>query len=260
MPHVRVEIEGPIGRIVMSRPKRHNAFDETMIARLAEAIARLRDEKAVRVVLLAGEGPSFSAGGDLEWMQRSAAASREVNLIDARRFAEMLRAFYELPKPTIALVHGPAYGGGVGLTAAADFAIATPDAVFSLSEVKLGLIPAVISPYVIDAIGPRATRALALSAERLGAEEALRLGLVTRVVPAEELEGAAQSLARVLLANSPDALARTKQLITTVSAMPIGDKTMEETARRIADARASEEGREGVAAFIGKRRPGWVAR
>jgi methylglutaconyl-CoA hydratase len=144
------------------------------------------------------------------------------------------------------------------LTAAADFALATPDAIFALSEVKLGLIPAVISPYVVAAIGARAARALSLSGERFGAEEALRLGLVTRVVPAEELESAAQSLVRVLLANSPAAMASTKRLIAAVDGKPIGEGTVEETARRIADARASEEGREGIAAFMGKRKPGWV--
>lgn len=259
MAHVRVATEGPLGRIVMSRAEKHNAFDEVMIAELAEAIDRLGRDASIRVVVLAGEGKSFSAGADLDWMRRNAEAAPAENLADARCFAAMLKSFHELAKPTIALVHGAAYGGGVGLTAAADFAIATPDAQFALSEVKLGLVPAVISPYVIAAIGARAARALSLTAARFGAEEALRLGLVTRVVPADELASAERTLVEQLLANSPAALAGVKSLVASVAGQPIDEATIEETARRIAEARASADGREGVAAFIAKRQPRWVA-
>ena len=252
-----VSIEGAIARVTMNRAERHNAFDDVLIARLIEVLEDLAGDAKVRVVQLRGAGKSFSAGADLNWMKRMAGYGRDENLKDAGQLGRLMRILHELQKPTIALVQGAAYGGGVGLVAACDFAVAAPGATFSLSEVKLGLIPAVISPYVVKAVGPRAANRLFLTAERFDAAEAYRLGLVTEIAAEETLQRAADNLSQGLLANSPAAMAAAKVLVRRVADRPIDDALIAATVAGIADQRASPEGREGVAAFLEKRAPNW---
>jgi methylglutaconyl-CoA hydratase len=254
---VTLTVEEGVARVRLNRPEKHNAFDEAMIAALTQAFASVGANQGVRAVVLCASGRSFSAGADLDWMRRTALASKADNLADARRAAEMLRALDRLPQPTVALVQGPAYGGGLGLVAACDIAIAADTATFVLSEVKLGLVPAVISPYVVAAIGARAARRYFLTAEKFDAAEALRLGLVHELVPAAELEARGRALLAALAANAPGAMAAAKALVRAVAGRPIDDALVEETARTIAELRAGEEGREGVTAFLEKRAPTW---
>ena len=244
--------------VTLNRPDVHNAFDDALIAGLGAAFERLGGDGAVRAVALRALGKSFSAGGDLNWMRRMAGYSPDENRRDAEGLAAMLHALSECPKPTLALVQGAALGGGVGLVAACDIALAADDATFCLSEVKLGLVPATIGPYVVAAVGERAARRYALTAERFGAAEAKRIGLVHEVVPAAELTSAAEAMLAALAGNGPMALAATKDLIRNLAGRPIDTDVMADTARRIADARASDEGREGIAAFLEKRKPNWV--
>jgi methylglutaconyl-CoA hydratase len=244
--------------LTLNRPELHNAFDDALIAELTAALRALEANPAVRVVILAASGKSFSAGADLNWMRRMADYSPEENLADSRALAELMATLNHLAKPTIALVQGAAFGGGVGLVACCDIAIATPRASFCLSEVKLGLIPAVISPYVVAAIGERAARRYCLTAERFDAAEALRLGLVHEVVEEEALRGSAARFATLLLENGPAALAAAKELIFQVAREPLGAELRETTARRIAAIRASAEGREGLSAYLAKRKPSWI--
>jgi len=255
--NVILRVAGNVGRITLNRPDRHNAFDDAVIAELADMLDRIAADPAVRVVVLAANGKSFSAGADLGWMKRTAAYSVADNEADARVLADMLSRLDRLPKPTVALVQGGAYGGGVGLVAACDMAIAADNAQFCLSEVKLGLIPSVISPYVLAAMGSRAARRYFLTAERFDAAEAHRLGLVHEVAPAADLAAAGDRLIACLLAAGPEALARAKQLIADVAGRPVDAGLKTETARRIAAARASAEGREGIAAFLERRKPSW---
>ncbi|WP_343285501.1 enoyl-CoA hydratase-related protein [Inquilinus limosus] len=208
MSAVRIEIGNGVGTVVMDRPDRHNAFDEHVIAELTAGFARLGADDSVRAVVLRGAGKSFSAGADLDWMRRMAAYDEAANLADAKALAALMRTIDTLPKPTVALVHGAAYGGGVGLVACCDIAIATEAASFSLSEVKLGLIPAVISPYVVRAIGARAARRYFLTAERFDAVEARRLGLVHELVESDGLEEAARQVLAALRGNGPAAVRR----------------------------------------------------
>jgi methylglutaconyl-CoA hydratase len=254
---LRVSVANGVARIVMDRPRRHNAFDDTLIEALAETFKTLAGSTDVRCVILASAGKSFSAGADLDWMKCSADYAFDENLAEARRLAEMIRRLDSLPMPTIALVQGAAIGGGIGLVAACDMALAANDAIFSLSEVKLGLIPSVISPYVLRAIGERAARRYVLTGERFEAAEALRIGLVHAVVPEEGLEAAGEALADAVLANGPEAVAKAKKLIADVAGKPIDGALIDETARRIAEIRRGDEGREGVGAFLEKRRPNW---
>jgi methylglutaconyl-CoA hydratase len=243
----------------MNRPELHNAFDDAVISDLTDALRQLDDDPDVRVVVLAASGRSFSSGADLNWMRRMADYSREQNLADAEGLAELMRTLDTLSKPTIALVQGAAYGGGVGLVACCDIAIATGRASFCLSEVKLGLLPAVISPYVVAAIGSRAARRYFLSAETFDAGEAFRLGLVHQVVAdGEELAAAAEHVVARLLANGPGAMAAAKNLIAAVAGRHVDDALIADTAGRIADQRSSPEGREGLSAFLEKRKPSWV--
>lgn len=248
-----------VATLTMNRPELHNAFDDVLIADLTSALRELDDDPDVRVVFLAASGKSFSAGADLNWMRRMADYSREQNLADAEGLAELMRTLDTLSKPTVALVHGAAYGGGVGLVACCDIAIATPRASFCLSEVKLGLIPAVISPYVIAAIGARASRRYFLSAELFDAAEAHRLGLVHQIVVDEQaLAAAADHMASRLLANGPGAMAAAKNLIAAVTGRHVDDALIADTSERIADQRSSLEGRVGLSAFLEKRSPAWV--
>jgi methylglutaconyl-CoA hydratase len=247
-----------VATVTLNRAELHNAFDDALIADLTAKLAGLDADPAVRVVVLAAAGKSYSAGADLNWMKRMAAYSFEENLVDARVLAGLMKTLDRMKKPTIAKVQGAAYGGGVGLVACCDMAIASEAASFCLSEVKLGIIPAVISPYVIAAMGERASRRYMLTAERFDAHEAHRLGLLHEVVPPSELDAKVEALVGILLANGPDALAACKELIFAVSRQPTSEAVIEDTARRIALRRASPEGREGIGAFLEKRKAAWI--
>ncbi len=236
----------------------HNAFDETLIAELTTALRSLDADPAVRAVVLLGHGRSFCAGADLNWMKKMAGYGHAENLADAGALAEMLRTLYTLSKPTIARVHGAAYGGGVGLVACCDIALAAQEATFALSEAKLGLIPATISPYVIEAIGARMARRYFLTAERFDAAEAYRIGLVHDIVLQENLDGRINELLGALLVAGPRAQAESKALIRAVANRPVDDSVIADTAARIARVRSTPEAKEGVAAFLGKRRAAWV--
>jgi methylglutaconyl-CoA hydratase len=253
-----IEHVGPVATVWMDRPDVFNAFNEKLIDELTRACQLLEQDVDVRVLVLAGRGPHFSAGADLNWMRRAAQASEPDNLEDARRFARMLRTLSSLSKPTIARVQGAALGGGTGLTAACDMAVASVDAVFSTSEVKFGIIPAVISPYVLRAIGPRQALRYFQSAEQISAERAMAIGLVHEVAPLELLDAAVAALVKPLLAGGPLAQKATKELIAAVQCQPLDDRTIEDTAQRIARQRRTDEAREGVSAFFDKRRPAWM--
>ena len=250
--------ERNVATITLNRPLIHNAIDDQLISELINLLRDLEQKPQVRAILLAAAGPSFCAGADLQWMKRMSTASPEENVRDAEQLSGMLRRLNIFPRPTVALVQGSAYGGGVGLVAACDVAIASEGANFSLSEVKLGLIPAVISPYVIAAMGARAARRYFLTAERFSAGDALRLGLVHELVPGDQLLRTADRVIATLLEGGPRAHAEAKRLIFDVAGKPIEPGVIDETTRRIAALRASPEGREGVTAFLEKRKPNWV--
>lgn len=257
---IDVAIRNSIAIVTLNRPEVHNAFNETVIAELTQALRSLGADDAVRAVVLMGAGASFCAGADLKWMERMATFSRAQNLADAKALAAMLSTLNELPKPTVARVHGAAFGGGVGLVACCDIAIGAQDAVFALSESKLGLIPATISPYVIEAIGARSARRYFLSGERFSAAEAFRLGLLHDLAQISELDERINELLGFLVTAGPRAQAECKALIRAVAHRPIGVAMIADTAARIAGVRASAEAKEGVAAFLGKRRAAWVPR
>ncbi|MGO8916913.1 MAG: enoyl-CoA hydratase/isomerase family protein [Stellaceae bacterium] len=244
--------------VSLNRPAIHNAFDDRLIADLTLALRRLESDPAVRLVLLTGSGQSFSAGGDLNWMRRMAAYSDAENVADAMALAELLRTLNELGKPTVARVNGAAFAGGLGLVCCCDVAIAAAEAVFSISEVRLGLVPATISPYVVAAIGARASRRYFLTGERFSAAEAQRVGLVHEVASRAGLDAAVETIVAAILAGGSNAQARSKRLIAEVQDRSVGDSVMALTARAIAEARASSEAREGLAAFFDKRKPGWT--
>jgi methylglutaconyl-CoA hydratase len=254
-----VDRKDGIGRVTLNRPDVRNAFDDALIASLTQAFAELDADKAVKVVVLAGNGPAFCAGADLNWMKRMAGYGYEENVRDARALAEMLATLDDLNKPTIARVHGPAFAGGTGLVAACDIAVGTPEAKFCFSEAKLGLSPATISPYVTRAIGARAASRYFLTAEVFDAQEALRIGMLSALVPAAELDATVAALAQHLLAGGSEAHARIKDLVRHVAGRPIDDTLKADTARRIAEIRASPEGKEGIAAFLEKRKPKWFS-
>jgi methylglutaconyl-CoA hydratase len=250
-------IDKGVGRLILNRPELHNAFDDRLIAQLTAALLSLEADKRVRFVVLAAAGKSFSAGADLAWMQRMAGYSEAENLEDARALAGLMSTLDRLAKPTVALVQGAAFGGGVGLVACCDIAIASEAASFSLSEVKLGLVPAVIGPYVVAAMGPRAARRFILTAERVSAQQARDLGLVHEVVPADQLEAAGEEVLAHLAQGGPEAQADAKELVQSLAGRPIGRALVEETAERIARIRVGAEAREGLAAFLDKRAPDW---
>ena len=253
---VTVSSQG-IATVTLDRADKHNAFDDGLIAALTDAFSRLGSDGGVRAVVLAANGKSFSAGADLNWMKRMAAAPEAENIRDARALAGMLRALNDLPVPTVALVQGAAMGGGVGLVACCDIALAADGAAFSLSETRLGLIPATIGPYVIAAIGARQARRYFLTAEKFGAAEAQRIGLVHDVIAAAELRAAGDRILSALAANGPGAMREAKALIRAISGRPIDEALIDDTARRIARIRAGAEAREGLAAFLEKRKPSW---
>jgi len=258
--NIQTEVRAGVGTVKLNRADRHNAFDAATIAELTAAFTAFADDPAVRIVVLASTGKSFCAGADLNWMKAAAAQGYDDNLQDARNLAGMLHRLAALPKPTVARVQGPAYGGGVGLVAACDIAIACADARFALSEVRLGLIPSTIGPHVVAAIGARHAKRYMLSAESFGAADAQAMGLIHEVVAdVVALDAAVTRLAAALLQNGPEALAACKELVADIARQPLSPELIEDTARRIATTRAGAEAREGIAAFLERRKPGWIA-
>ncbi len=249
--------DGAIVRLTLNRPDMRNAFDETLIAALTGAVRQAAQDPRVRVLLLTGAGKAFCAGGDLNWMRKMATHTDADNRADATRLADMLHTIWSCPKPVVACVNGDAYAGGMGLLSACDIAIAADSAHFCLSETRLGLLPATISPYVIRAMGGRAANRDFLTAERFDAATALRLGLLHDVVPAEALHDAAEAICRTLCANGPDAVQASKRLVRDFAGQPIDTALIADTVERIAACRSTDEAREGVAAFLEKREPSW---
>jgi methylglutaconyl-CoA hydratase len=249
--------EGRVLRLTMNRPQVHNAFNSAMIRELAAAFDRGGRDPEIRLIVLTGAGESFCAGADLNWMREIVRYSFEQNLRESRELAELLYAIYTLPKPTIARINGAVIGGGTGLFSACDIVIASEKARFGLSEVKIGLIPAAIGPYVIRRIGESAARELFLTGERFDARRALEIGLVNKVVPHEALDGKVDEVSRLLLSSGPEAIAKCKELLQKVPAMSL-DEAKGYTAEMIAGLRVSPEGQEGMAAFLEKRKPSWV--
>ncbi|MCB1857906.1 MAG: enoyl-CoA hydratase/isomerase family protein [Gammaproteobacteria bacterium] len=247
-----------LARLTINRPQVHNAFDDDLIERLIAALASVAADSSARVLLLCAVGESYSAGADLHWMRRMADYTREQNRADAARLALLMERLNTLGKPTVARVQGAAYGGGVGLIACCDIAVAVATARFALTEVRLGLIPAVISPYVISAIGERAARRYFLTAERFSATEAHRLGLIHEVVESAQLDHRITDITQQLLRAGPQALGAAKSLISAVARRPIDSAVIDDTVERITQARGSDEGREGLGAFLGKRAPAWI--
>jgi methylglutaconyl-CoA hydratase len=254
-----LERQNGVARVTLNRPELRNAFDDALIAELKKALLEIEKDKTVRVMVLGGNGPAFCAGADLNWMKRMAGYGYDENLADARALAEMLATLDRMPKPTIARVHGPVFAGGTGLVAACDIAVGTPEAKFCLSEAKLGLSPATISPYVIRAMGEHNARRYFLTAEVFDAEEAYRVGMLSILTAREELDSVVSSLTEHLLAGGPEAHAKIKALIRAVAGRRPDDDLVAETAKRIAEIRGSAEGREGIAAFLEKRKPSWCS-
>ena len=256
---LEVTRQGGVARVTLNRPELRNAFDDSLIKRLHQSFDEIARDKAIRVMVLAGNGPAFCAGADLNWMKRMAGYSYDQNLADAKALADMLAALDRLPKPTIARVHGPVFAGGTGLVAACDIAVGTPEAKFCLSEAKLGLSPATISPYVMRAMGEREARRYFLTAEVFDAQEAFRIGMLSILAAREELDNVISSLVEHLLAGGPEAHAKIKALIRAVAGRRPDDALVGETAGQIAEIRGSAEGREGIAAFLEKRKAAWCS-
>jgi methylglutaconyl-CoA hydratase len=254
---IRLAVDAKMARITFSRPEVHNAFNATMIAELADAFEQVKTEPSVRVVVLTGEGKSFCAGADINWMREIIDYSYEQNLEESLLLADTLNKLYSLPKPTVAMVNGTAIGGGNGFLSACDIAVAAEDAIFGLSEVKIGLVPAAISPYVIRKIGESKAREYFLTGKRISALKAREIGLVNEVVPRDKLEETVEELIGLLLTSGPEALANCKDLIFQVPLMSL-EEAKEFTARMIANLRTSEEGQEGMASFLEKRKPKWT--
>jgi methylglutaconyl-CoA hydratase len=247
-----------VALVWLNRPDVRNAFNETMIAELTDAFRAVDGDAAMRAMVLAAHGPAFCAGADLNWMKKMSAFSFQQNRDDALGLARMLHALHTMKKPTVARVHGPAFAGGMGLVAACDIAVAAHGAEFCLSEAKLGLTPATISPYVIAAMGVRAAQRYMLTAERFTAAEAYRIGFVQEIVVDEELDATVNAILGHLVTGGPAALAAIKELIRAVAGRAIDDDLIGDTATRIATARASDEGKEGIRSFLEKRKPAWV--
>lgn len=259
MSHLNIKVEARRATITLTRPELRNAFNDEVIAELTQAFTGLGSSDEVRAIVLAAEGPAFCAGADLNWMRRMADYDRAQNLADAARLAEMLRVIHQCPKPVIARVQGDVYAGGMGLVACSDIAISVDTAHYCLSETRLGLLPATISPYVMRAMGPRAAQRYCLSAERFDAAEALRIGFVHEVVTAELLDERVDAVAQALVNASPVAVRACKRLLQDVAQREIDAALIAQTVEAIADVRASAEGREGVQAFLQKRQPSWLA-
>lgn len=260
MKHLKLAIREAVATVTLNRPEVRNAFNDEVIAELTNVFSDLGEHSDVRCIVLAAEGSAFCAGADLNWMKRMAGYTHEENLADAARLASMLQVIYECPKPTIACVQGDAYAGGTGLVAACDIAISSDAAHYCLSEVRLGLIPATISPYVIRAMGARAAHRYFLTAERFGAQEAHRIGFVHEVVTAGELDARVVELAQTLVDAGPQAVRLCKKLVQDVADQAITPELVQMTVAGIADIRVSAEGREGVQSFLQKRKPSWLVR
>jgi methylglutaconyl-CoA hydratase len=245
--------------VTLNRPDVRNAFNETSIAEIGHAFRELGADESVRVIVLAASGPAFCAGADLNWMKKMAGYTYEENRADALLLAGMLRTIYLCPKPVVAKIQGDCYAGGMGLVAACDIAVTVDSANFCLSEVKLGLIPATISPYVIKAMGENAARRYFLTAERFSAQEARRIGFVQEAVPADALDATVDGIVKALTSASPNAVKEAKRLVRDVAGMPLNDALIADTAVRIAASRASAEAREGVQSFLEKRKPSWLS-
>jgi len=250
---------GAVATVTLSRPEVRNAFNDEVIAELTQTFTQLGQDPQVRTIVLAAQGPAFCAGADLNWMRRMADYTHAENLADAACLAEMLRVIYTCPKPTVARIQGDVYAGGLGLVAACDMAVSVDSAGFCLSEVKLGLIPATISPYVVRAMGARAAHRYFLTAERFDAGEALRIGLVHAVVRADQLDAKVAELTHALVSASPNAVKVCKALLHEVAGKDIDATLIAHTVDCIADIRASDEGREGVSSFLQKRKPSWLS-
>ena len=258
MNHLQLSYERGVETVTLDRPDVRNAFNDEVIAELTAVFLELAKRDEVRCVVLAGNGPAFCAGADLNWMKRMAGYTREENVEDASRLARMLEVLFHCPKPTIAKVQGDVYAGGTGLVAACDMAVAVDTAQFCLSEVRLGLIPATISPYVIRAMGARAAHRWFLTAERFDAAEAHRIGFVHEVVKAGELDAKVAGIAQALVGAGPEAVKACKTLLHDVAGHEISAGLVRRTVESIADIRASDEGREGIQSFLGKRKPNWL--
>lgn len=255
---IELLLDGHIATVKLNRPEVRNAFNEIMIAELTDVFSRVGAFPEVRAVVLAAHGKAFCAGADLNWMKKMASFTREQNLEDAGQLAAMLKAIYDCPQPVIARVQGDCYAGGMGLVAACDMAVAATQAQFCLSEVKLGLIPATISPYVIQSMGHSAARRYFVTAERFSAEQALQIGFVHCSASLDELDQAVSVLTEHILAASPNAVREAKRLVQDVSGTPLGDDLIADTVCRIAEIRASDEGKEGIRSFLEKRSPAWI--
>ena len=254
-----VAVHDRVARITLTRPEVRNAFNDEVIAQLTTAFESVGARDDVRAVVLAAEGPAFCAGADLNWMRRMADYTRDENIADAGQLAAMLQAIYHCPKPTVARVQGDVFAGGMGLVAACDMAVSVDTATYCLSEVKLGLIPATISPYVIRAMGARAAHRYFLTAERFSAAEAHRIGFVHEVVNADALDAAVDTLTQALCSAGPAAVRACKRLVQDVAEREINAALIAQTVAGIADIRASAEGREGVQSFLQKRKPNWLS-
>jgi methylglutaconyl-CoA hydratase len=252
-----IQVHGPVARVYLDRPEVRNAFNDGVIAELTAAFTRLGSDPALRVIVLGGRGKAFCAGADLGWMRTMAGYTWEQNRADAQALADMLWTVYSCPLPVVGRIHGDCYAGGVGLAAVCDVLLAAEGVQFCLSEARLGLLPATIGPYVLKALGEQASRRYFLSAERFDAAHAARLGFVHECVPADDLDARVDALVATLVANGPAAVKACKRLVQDIAGRPIDATLRAETARRIADIRASEEGREGIASFLGKRDPAW---
>lgn len=255
---INVQVTRGIATMTLARPARRNAFDDAMIADMHDHFRALASDRSIRALVLEGSGGHFSAGADLHWMQRMAAYDVTENLADAEALASMLHALYQLPFPTLAVIEGSAFGGAVGLIACCDMAIATDNAVFALSEVKIGLVPATISPYVVAAIGARACGRLFLTGERFNADYARQIGLISDTAPASELPTTKQRVLDEIMRAGPHAVRAAKALLRDVAGRDIDDKLIKDTCQRIANIRVSAEGQAGLRAFLSKQPPPWT--
>lgn len=259
MKHLLVERQGHVNHVWLNRPDVRNAFNEEVIKELTRVFTELSQDNLLRAVVLGGHGKAFCAGADLDWMQKMAQYTWEQNRQDAQALADMLWAIYRCPVPVIGRIHGDCYAGGVGLAAVCDVLVAADAVTFCLSEAKLGLLPATIGPYVQRALGEQAARRYMVTAERFSAAQAFALGFVHEVVPADQLDAKVADIVAAVVANGPMASRACKRLVQDLSGQPITDALRADTAKRIADIRASSEGQDGVQSFLGKRSPSWLA-
>ena len=255
---LQIERDGPVARVWLNRPEVRNAFNEGVIAELGAAFTAFAADDDLRAIVLGGHGKAFCAGADLSWMRAMADFSWEQNRADAQALADMLWAIWSCPVPVVGRIHGDCYAGGVGLAAVCDVLVAAEGVTFCLSEARLGLLPGTISPYVVRAMGEQASRRYFVTAERFSAVQAAAMGFVHEVCAADALDAKVDEIVAALVANGPRATRACKQLVQDVAGLPITPELRIETARRIADIRASDEGREGVQSFLNKRRPSWL--